>query len=159
MLDLASPAAALGYGVGRLGCLISGDGDYGKPTHLPWGMAFPNGLVPTPPGVHVQPTPIYELLGAILICWILWKRSSPEHPRPFGEITGEYLILTGIARFLVEFIRINPHVLWGMTNAQVASLGAIVFGVGLILSLRGHALAPGTQPPARQPRPAPAHTP
>ena len=136
MLDLASPAAALGYGVGRLGCLISGDGDYGKPTHLPWGMAFPNGLVPTPPGVRVQPTPIYELLGAILICWILWRRSSPERPKPLGEITGEYLVLTGIARFLVEFVRINPRVLWGMTNAQVASLGAIVFGIGLIALAR-----------------------
>jgi phosphatidylglycerol---prolipoprotein diacylglyceryl transferase len=141
MLDLASPAAALGYGVGRLGCLISGDGDYGKPTHLPWGMAFPNGLVPTPPGVRVHPTPIYELLGAIFICWILWRRSSPEHPKPLGEITGEYLVLTGVARFLVEFIRINPRVLWGMTNAQLASLGAIVFGVGLILFARARAAA------------------
>src|SRR5436305_1058368 len=47
MLDVCSPAAAIGYAVGRIGCLISGDGDYGKPTNLPWGMVFPNGLVPT----------------------------------------------------------------------------------------------------------------
>ncbi|MGA7523973.1 MAG: prolipoprotein diacylglyceryl transferase [Acidobacteriaceae bacterium] len=148
MLDLAAPAATLGYGVGRLGCLISGDGDYGKPTHLAWGIAFPNGLVPTtgpmgtcaefgwPSSCRVQPTPIYELLAAILICWFLWKRSSPENPKPLGEITGEYLVLTGIARFLVEFIRINPRVLWGMTNAQLASLGAIAFGVGMIVVAR-----------------------
>ena len=65
MLDLASPAASVGYGVGRIGCLISGDGDYGMPTSLPWGMSFPNGLVPTNQRVH--PTPIYELVVALLI--------------------------------------------------------------------------------------------
>ena len=137
MLDLASPAAAIGYGVGRLGCLVSGDGDYGIPTKLPWGMSFPHGLVPTYQRVH--PTPIYELLGALVITWILWRLGRPERPKPAGEITGEYLILTGIARFLVEFIRINPRILWGMTNAQLASLGAIVFGIGLIVFARSRA--------------------
>src|SRR5690242_16989657 len=71
MLDIASPAAAIGYGVGRIGCLISGDVDYGIPTSLPWGMSFPNGLVPTTERVH--PTPIYELIVAILIFWWLWR--------------------------------------------------------------------------------------
>ena len=137
MLDLAAPAASVGYGVGRLGCLISGDGDYGKPTNLPWGMSFPNGLVPTTQRVH--PTPIYELLGALFIAWILWRRGSPENPRPLGQITGEYLILSGVARFLVEFIRINPRILWGLTNAQFASLGAIAFGLGLVLYARSRA--------------------
>lgn len=137
MLDLAAPAASVGYGVGRLGCLISGDGDYGKPTNLPWGMSFPNGLVPTTQRVH--PTPIYELLGALFIAWILWRRGSPEHPRPLGQITGEYLILSGVARFLVEFIRINPRILWGLSNAQFASLGAIAFGLGLVLYARSRA--------------------
>lgn len=139
MLDLASPAAAIGYGVGRLGCLVSGDGDYGIPTKLPWGMSFPHGLVPTFQKVH--PTPIYELLGAIVITWILWQRGGPEKPKPIGQITGEYLILTGIARFLVEFIRINPRVLWGMTNAQLASLGAIGFGLALIAAVRARDVA------------------
>ena len=69
MLDAASPAAALGYGIGRIGCLISGDGDYGIPTSLPWGMSFPNGLVPT--REHVHPTPIYEFLGAVVIFFLL----------------------------------------------------------------------------------------
>lgn len=137
MLDLAAPAASVGYGVGRLGCLISGDGDYGKPTSLPWGMSFPNGLVPTTQRVH--PTPIYELIGALFIAWILWRRGSPEHPRPLGQITGEYLILSGAARFLVEFIRINPRILWGLSNAQFASLGAVAFGMGLVFCARSHA--------------------
>src|SRR5579863_4106000 len=82
IFDAASPAAALGYGIGRIGCLISGDGDYGKPTHLPWGMAFPHGTVPTtltcvewgwPASCRVQPTPIYELIVALFIFWWLWK--------------------------------------------------------------------------------------
>ncbi|MFY9747002.1 MAG: prolipoprotein diacylglyceryl transferase [Acidobacteriaceae bacterium] len=153
MLDLASPAAAIGYGVGRLGCLVSGDGDYGIPTTLPWGMSFPHGLVPTFQRVH--PTPIYELLGALLITWILWRSGAPERPKPLGQITGEYLILTGIARFLVEFIRINPRILWGMTNAQLASLGAIGFGLGLILVARSRA---GTKATKAERRAATAHS-
>ena len=134
MLDLAAPAAAVGYGVGRLGCLVSGDGDYGIPTSLPWGMSFPNGLVPTTQRVH--PTPVYELIAAFIIAWILWRRSRPETPRSAGEITGEYLVLSGIARFLVEFIRINPKIYWGMSNAQIASIGSVLAGVALVLWAR-----------------------
>ena len=140
MLDLASPAAAVGYGVGRIGCLVSGDGDYGKATNLPWGMSFPNGLVPTTARVH--PTPIYELLVALIIAWYLWFRGRPRVAAsvpaalPTGWITGEYLILSGVARFLVEFIRINPPVYWGMSNAQVASLGSMLAGILLLFWAR-----------------------
>jgi phosphatidylglycerol---prolipoprotein diacylglyceryl transferase len=130
MLDLASPAAAVGYAMGRIGCLTSGDGDYGIPSNLPWAMGFPNGIDPTPPGVRVHPTPIYELIAGLLIAWWLWVRGGK--PRPAGEIVGEYLLLTGLARFLVEFIRRNPHVLWGMSNAQLASVGSVVVGMVLI---------------------------
>ncbi len=136
MLDLAAPAAAVGYGVGRIGCLVSGDGDYGKPTTLPWGMSFPHGLVPTVQ--RVQPTPIYELLGALIIAAILWRRGQR---RP-GELTGEYLLLSGIARFLVEFIRINPPIFLHLTNAQLASIGSMLAGVVLIVWARRHAAAP-----------------
>ncbi len=135
-LDLASPAAAVGYAIGRIGCLTSGDGDYGIPSKLPWAMGFPNGLDPTPPGVRVHPTPLYECIVGLLIAWVLWKRSAPALQRiGTGAVVGEYLILTGIARFLVEFIRINPHVLLGLSNAQLASLGSIA--VGIVLVLRG----------------------
>jgi phosphatidylglycerol:prolipoprotein diacylglycerol transferase len=133
MLDLAAPAAAVGYGVGRIGCLTSGDGDYGIPTNLPWGMSFPHGLVPTVQRVH--PTPIYELIAALMIAFILWKRSR----RNPGEITGEYLVLSGLARFLVEFIRINPRIYLGMSNAQVASIGSMIVGFVLIVWVRRHA--------------------
>ena len=149
MFDLCSPAAALGYGVGRLGCLTSGDGDYGIPTSLPWGMSFPNGLVPTTERVH--PTPIYEFLGAVVIFWILWRLGKPpEQPpksvkeaqaagRTSGFVFAWYLILTGLARFSVEFIRINPRVIFGLTDAQVMSLVCIIGGVGLRFVLRGSA--------------------
>lgn len=136
MLDLCTVAASVGYGMGRLGCLTSGDGDYGIPTKLPWGMSFPHGLVPTAPGVRVHPTPIYELIVALVIAWVLWRRGRPESPKPLGQLTGEYLVLTGLARFLVEFIRINPKIYWGMSNAQVASIGSVIAGVGLILWAR-----------------------
>jgi len=132
MLDLAAPAAALGYGVGRIGCLTSGDGDYGINTTLPWGVHMArNALVPpTPPDALVQPTPIYELLFSVLVFWILWQLGKRH--RPVGWLTGLYLVLAGIGRFLVEFVRINPRIYWGMSNAQVAALGSIVFGAVVI---------------------------
>jgi phosphatidylglycerol---prolipoprotein diacylglyceryl transferase len=146
VLDAGSAAAALGYGVGRIGCLLSGDGDYGIPTSLPWGMSFPHGLVPTTERVH--PTPIYEFIVACVIAWVLWSIGSRQvrslansKPRerdrsnemgpPSGSVFAAYLVLTGLARFLVEFIRINPRSLFGLTNAQVASLGSIVVGIAL----------------------------
>jgi phosphatidylglycerol:prolipoprotein diacylglycerol transferase len=137
MLDVASPAAAIGYGIGRIGCLISGDGDYGKPTSLPWGMSFPNGLVPTTERVH--PTPIYEFLAAIVIAYILWRVGSRavDSLRPAGEVFAFYLILTGVARFLVEFIRINPRSFYGLTNAQAASLACVIAGAVLLVALPG----------------------
>lgn len=135
MLDLAAPAAAVGYGVGRLGCLLSGDGDYGIPTSLPWGVSFPHGLVPTMQ--KVQPTPVYELIAALAIAYYLWRRARVD--KPLGLITGEYLVWTGLARFLVEFVRINPRIYWGMSNAQVASLGSIVAGCLLIVWAQRHA--------------------
>jgi phosphatidylglycerol---prolipoprotein diacylglyceryl transferase len=129
ILDLAAPAAAIGYGVGRIGCFLSGDGCYGIPTSLPWGMSFPNGLEPTLERVH--PTPLYEFAAGLLIGWWLWIRG--RRPRPTGWILGEYLVLSGSARFLVEFIRRNPKVLWGLSNAQLASLGSVLAGIVLIL--------------------------
>ncbi|MGC1873160.1 MAG: prolipoprotein diacylglyceryl transferase [Acidobacteriaceae bacterium] len=134
MLDLAAPAAAVGYGVGRLGCFTSGDGDYGIPTSLPWGVSFPHGLVPTMQ--RVQPTPIYEFIVALLIAWYLWQRGKVD--RPVGMITGEYLVWSGLARFLVEFVRINPKIYFGMSNAQVASIGSMIAGVVLIVWARLH---------------------
>jgi phosphatidylglycerol:prolipoprotein diacylglycerol transferase len=136
MLDIASPAGAIGYGIGRIGCLISGDGDYGIPTALPWGMSFPNGLVPTTDRVH--PTPIYEFLASILIGYILWRIGARAIGglRPAGEVFAYYLILTGVARFLVELIRVNPRSFFGLTNAQTASIASVLAGSILLSALR-----------------------
>jgi len=147
MLDLSSSAAAIGYGVGRIGCLVSGDGDYGMPTNVPWGMAFPHGLVPTtetcvqwgwPPTCSVHPTPIYEFAAAMFIFWYVWLRGerSLKHPLAPGVITGEFLILFGLERFLVEFLRINPRVILGMSNAQFAALLTTIAGIILLVIAR-----------------------
>jgi phosphatidylglycerol:prolipoprotein diacylglycerol transferase len=129
-LDLASPAAAVGYAMGRVGCLTSGDGDYGIPSKLPWAMGFPNGIDPTPPGVRVQPTPIYELIVGLAIGWWLWKLGGKRLGT--GAVVGQYLLLTGVARFLVEFVRRNPRILFGLSNAQLASLVSVAAGLILM---------------------------
>ena len=147
MLDLAAPSAAAGYGIGRIGCHLSGDGDYGIPTNLPWGVSYEHGLVPTPPGVRVHPTPIYECCYGLLLAWYLWKRGAKGLPA--GRIVGEYLLLSGVGRFAIEFIRINPKVFLGMSNAQVASVGSMLAGLALVLwsasgfRRRGRAVAEG----------------
>ena len=141
-LDVCSPAAAVGYAIGRIGCLLSGDGDYGVPTTLPWGMSFPNGVAPTTERVH--PTPIYEFLVWMLIAAFLWHMGTKatRGPKAKGEIFCNYLLLTGLARFLVEFIRINPRSFLGMSNAQVMSLASILFGAVFLWRLKSqyHAL-------------------
>jgi prolipoprotein diacylglyceryltransferase/predicted O-methyltransferase YrrM len=150
MLDLSSPAAAIGYAVGRIGCLTSGDGDYGMPTHLPWGMAFPNGTEPTtgingiclrsgwPENCAVHPTPIYEFIVMMLVFWYIWRRGrrALQHPLAPGVFVGEFLILSGVERFLVEFLRINPRIIFGMSNAQFTALLSIVAGIVLLVIVR-----------------------
>ena len=140
MLDLATPAAAVGYGVGRIGCLTSGDGDYGINTTLPWGVHMAkNALVPpTPPNALVQPTPIYELLFGLALAWLLWRLGRKL--RPIGWLTGLYLVLSGLGRFLVEFVRINPKLYWGMSNAQVAAIGSMVVGLIVMVIARRYAV-------------------
>ena len=144
-LDICSPAACVGYAIGRIGCLLSGDGDYGKPTSWPWpwGMSLPNGVVPTtetcvqwgwPADCRVYPTPIYEFVIWIAIAAFLWRMGtkSEQSPKPSGGIFVGYLILTGIARFLIEFIRINPRSFFGLSNAQTASVASILIGLILL---------------------------
>jgi prolipoprotein diacylglyceryl transferase len=133
LMDSAAPAAALGYAVGRIGCLLSGDGDYGIPTSLPWGMSFPHGLVPTTDRVH--PTPIYEFIAGSVIFIYLWNQGAKavRGPRPQGQVVAEFFIFTGLARFLVEFIRINPRSILGMSNAQFFALVTAISGVILLV--------------------------
>jgi phosphatidylglycerol---prolipoprotein diacylglyceryl transferase len=141
-LDICSPAAAVGYAIGRIGCLLSGDGDYGRPTSLPWGMSFPNGVVPTTDRVH--PTPLYEFFIWLAIAAFLWHvgKKTLQESGAKGEIFCGYLILTGVARFLIEFIRINPRSFFGLSNAQAASVVSILAGAALLWRVKSqfHAL-------------------
>jgi len=159
MLDLATPAAAVGYGIGRIGCLLAGDGDYGINTTLPWGVHMAkNALVPpTPPTALVQPTPIYELLYSLVIAWFLWELAKRIHPA--GWLTGAYLILSGVGRFLVEFVRINPklYVHHTMSNAQLAAVASVLAGA-IVVVLTQSKSAPAT-PPLSPPTPEPEDVP
>lgn len=149
LLDICSPALAMGYAIGRVGCQISGDGDYGVATDLPWGMAYPDGVVPTTDVVH--PTPIYETLSMGLVAWWLWRMRATFRP---GVLFGFYLVLAGVERLLVEFVRRNEAVLAGLTEAQLLSLVMIAAGLAW-LSVRAR---PGglRRDPAPNARPAPA---
>ena len=131
LFDMGAPALAIGYAVGRLGCQLAGDGDYGIPSNLPWAMSYPDGTVPTTDRVH--PTPIYEFLvmGAVTI-W-LWRRRDRVRP---GELIGWWAVLAGIERFLVEFIRRNDDI-WGpFSLAQFVSVLMIVVGGWWLLRVR-----------------------
>jgi len=151
LLDLCSPALAMGYAVGRVGCQISGDGDYGKATDLPWGMAYPDGVVPTTEVVH--PTPIYETLTMGLGAWVLWRLRDALRP---GALFGFYLVLAGGERFLVEFLRRNEAVVLGLTEAQLASLVMLGAGAAWLvrLSRSGGLRAEDAEPPVRAGRTA-----
>jgi phosphatidylglycerol---prolipoprotein diacylglyceryl transferase len=123
--DAIAPGLALAYAVGRVGCLLRGD-DYGVPTDLPWGMAFPEGLPPTTETVH--PTQIYESLGSLAILALLLWVLAPRLKRS-GSLFWSYLIFAGIERFLVEFVRTNEPGWLGLTHAQWISVLLFIAGV------------------------------
>jgi phosphatidylglycerol---prolipoprotein diacylglyceryl transferase len=132
MLDMLGIALALGYGIGRIGCQLSGDGDYGIRSHLPWAMGYPHGTVPTPPGVRVQPTPIYETAAMCLLAYGLWRLRDRVRP---GVLFALYLLGSGLERLLVEFIRRNHEVLVGLTVPQLESIGLCVLGLVWVSAL------------------------
>jgi len=138
VLAAATPALAIGHGIGRIGCFLVGD-DYGKVTDLPWGVAFPEGLPPTPLRVH--PTQLYEMAYLFVVGWLLvgWRKQGVSD----RHVLGRYLALAGGGRFLIEFIRINTRVALGLTVAQYVSLALVAAGLALIAS-----------GPARAPRPS-----
>jgi len=128
-LAAATPALAMGHAIGRVGCFLVGD-DYGRPTDLPWGVAFPKGLPPT--SIPVHPTQLYEAAGLVVITWALikWRRSGISDLIVFAR----YLVLAGALRFGIEFIRINARVIGPFTLAQLFSGALIVAGLSLIVT-------------------------
>jgi phosphatidylglycerol---prolipoprotein diacylglyceryl transferase len=135
LLDLASIPLAMGYAIGRIGCQLSGDGDYGKPSTLPTSMAYPHGTVPTPHGVTVLPTPIYETVSMGIVAWWLWRMRDAFRP---GALFAFYLLLSGLERLLIEFIRRNHRVALGLTVPQFESIALMVLGLAWLALLARH---------------------
>ena len=118
--NAAATSVSIGQAIGRVGCFLVGD-DYGKATDLPWGIAFPNGAPPVHYPVH--PTQLYETFWLLGVTAFLWARrkSSPS-------VIGEFLILNGLGRTLIEHWRVNPRVALNMSEAQWIGIGLIVLG-------------------------------
>jgi len=137
--DSLGPCLALGYAIGRLGCQLSGDGDYGIATSGFWGMSYATGIVPTPPGVMVYPTPLFESAISLVVLWILSKvEVSPSALTGRFQRFGLYLVLISLERVCVEGFRVNPVVAWGLSEAQIIAIALITLGGALILKGGGH---------------------
>jgi phosphatidylglycerol:prolipoprotein diacylglycerol transferase len=142
-LDAATPALALGYGVGRIGCFLVGD-DYGRPTDLPWGVVFEHGLPPTngfylrrefgvelPASIHdadfvaVHPTQLYETALAVAI-WLVGRRLLARGAAP-GRTALAVLGLLAVERFAIEIVRVKDDRFLGpLTLAQAISVAIVV---------------------------------
>jgi phosphatidylglycerol:prolipoprotein diacylglycerol transferase len=127
MLAAATPALAAGHAIGRIGCFLVGD-DYGRPSNLPWAVAFPQGLPPT--DVPVHPTQLYEAAALAVVTWMLlrWRRGGT----PDLVVLARYLIVAGAIRFAIEFIRVNVRVIGPLTVAHLVSLALVLAGVALL---------------------------
>jgi phosphatidylglycerol:prolipoprotein diacylglycerol transferase len=134
-VDVAAVPLAAAYAIGRIGCQLAGDGDYGIPWNGPWAMSYPHGTVPTTENVH--PTPVYETLTMGLVAWFLWRRRDSLRP---GGLFALYLVLAGTERFLVEFIRRNDKVAAGLTLAQLIALAMMAGGTLWLMRLRSTAV-------------------
>jgi phosphatidylglycerol:prolipoprotein diacylglycerol transferase len=129
--DLMAPLLALGQMLGRIGCLLSADGDYGPPTDVPWAMSFPRGLVPTDERVH--PTPLYDGLILSAVFGALW--TSRKWRLPAGFRISLYLLLLGLGSLVTEVFRVTPKVFAGLTAGQLISSTLIFSGaVGMSIS-------------------------
>jgi phosphatidylglycerol:prolipoprotein diacylglycerol transferase len=143
--DMCAPALAIGQALGRIGCHLSGDGDWGVPSTLPWAVAYTRAIVGWGPqtvlkvgphgelvsgffpGVRVHPTSVYEAIlytGVFLFLWSMRRRAGVE-----GRIFYLYLVLLGGCRFMVEFLRVNPRVLFGLSEAQLIGLAMVATGL------------------------------
>jgi phosphatidylglycerol---prolipoprotein diacylglyceryl transferase len=144
VLAAAAPGLAVGHAIGRIGCLLVGD-DYGRPSTLPWAIAFPRGLPPTDLPVH--PTQIYEAIPLFALAAVLVRLRRRRVPD--ARVLGIYLLSAGLLRFAIEFLRVNERVLLGLSVAHLASLLVAAAGAALLVwapdtrSTRGVAAEPG----------------
>ncbi|MFA6542459.1 MAG: prolipoprotein diacylglyceryl transferase [Bacteroidota bacterium] len=151
--DAIAPALLLAYGIARIGCHLAGDGDYGYPTTLPWGTDYSHGTYPpsyafrgfpeitsqypggiVPDNTLCHPTPIYETIICSLFFLYMWK--NKEKWTQDGKMFSVYLVLAGIERFAVEFLRLNPRFIFGLSEAQIFSVILIAIGSIGLFSLK-----------------------
>jgi phosphatidylglycerol:prolipoprotein diacylglycerol transferase len=132
LLDSAAPAAVIAYALARVGCFLSGDDCWGKESHLPWAMAFPEGVKPTPPGVKVHPVPLYEIIYSISIWFYLNYLQTKNKPPYF--IFCSLLLCWGFCRFLVEFVSTNEIKAGGMSGSQIGGLVMFLIGLGFFVT-------------------------
>ena len=129
MFDIVAPALALGYGIGRIGCHVAGDGCFGIQSASMFAVSYPNGIVPSTQFVY--PTPLFESLFAFCVFFFLMQYRKTVHPA--GRLIFLFLILFGLPRFFVEFIRVNPEFVMGLSHAQVISILFILTGIAGVL--------------------------
>jgi prolipoprotein diacylglyceryl transferase len=146
MIDAAIPSYLIAYGIARIGCHLAGDGDYGFPTTLPWGTDYSQGVHPpslafsgfpeiasqypgsiVPDHTPCHPTPIYEFLICETLFLIFWR--IRKNVRPEGQFLMMYLVFAGLERFFIEFLRINPRIAYGLTEAQFVAIMMICAGM------------------------------
>ena len=170
-MDMCGMALAVGQAIGRIGCLLSGDGDWGLPSTLPWAMTYPKAIVGWTPqtvlklgehyqlvpacstvsdclSVRVHPAPVYETILYLGVFAILWSMRKTAHPA--GRLMYWYLLLAGAARFLVEFVRINPRVFYGLSEAQLIAIAMMVVGGVALILTRGKGQAESGEHPGEK---------
>lgn len=144
LLDCTALGLPIGQAIGRLGCHVAGDGDWGTITELPWGVAYTNAIIgwDYAPGATVHPTPLYEAAAYTTVFLVLWKlRTRDLAP---GALFSLYLLGTASARFLVEFIRINPRIAFGLTQAQLIAVLLMLLGATWLVRV-WRAAGPGVE--------------
>jgi phosphatidylglycerol:prolipoprotein diacylglycerol transferase len=157
--DSLAMGLILAYGIARLGCHLSGDGDYGFPTDLPWGTDYSKGVFPPsqalapfpeitsrfpggviPANIPCHPTPVYEMILGIVGFLILWNLR--KRPWPDGKMFAVYLAMSGVFRFSVEFLRLNPRLLFGLSEAQLIAIPLVIGAVVAVFVLDRHTRHP-----------------
>jgi phosphatidylglycerol---prolipoprotein diacylglyceryl transferase len=121
------------YAIGRIGCFLAGDGDYGIRSTLPWAVSFPHGIVPTLDRVH--PTMLYSTVWELAVFAALWKVSTAHRRTPLrpGILLGLYLIATSVGRFFIEFLSRNRAIVFGLTEAQLVSVALFLAGTAIVV--------------------------
>lgn len=137
--DIIGPILLVGQGIGRIGCFFAGC-CHGKACDLPWAVTFPHASPPADYPVH--PTQLYEMIINFTMFFILVKFVRPRLKKPWMTF-AIYLMIAGLERFLLEFIRVNPKVAWGLSSAQFTSMGIFIAGLILLIILLNDIPIPG----------------